>query len=349
MVSIFDPSFHYEEAKSMAYRPLGTTDMKVSKIGLGGASFGNIYDDMDEDVCTKMTEKALKSGINFIDTSPWYGQGLSEKRIGVALKNIPRDKYFIATKVGRYEKDTSKMFNFTVAKIQESFQQSLDNLQLPYVDLIQVHDCEFSGSIDQIVKKVLPTLLEFKKEGKARYIGITSYNLGVLKKIVKLAEPGTIDTVLTYGRCNLVNQDLLDDLDFFKQRNIGVINASPLALGLLNNDANWPEWHIAPKITKDVCKKAAQFCKDNDADLAMIGMQYSFMQDDYIATHLSSMINEYQLVSNVKAVRTSPDSKMIKKLKNIFDDLPISQWENLETTKYWDKMNQHGWKQPLDY
>ena len=64
--------------------------------------------------------------------------------------------------------------------------------------------------------------------------------------------------------------DLLDDLDWFKQRNIGVINASPLALGLLNNDANWPEWHIAPKITKDVCKKAAQFCKDNDADLGTI-------------------------------------------------------------------------------
>ena len=124
--------------------------------------------------------------------------------------------------VGRYEKDTSKMFNFTVAKIQESFQQSLDNLQLPYVDLIQVHDCEFSGSIDQIVKKVLPTLLEFKKEGKARYIGITSYNLGVLKKIVKLAEPGTIDTVLTYGRCNLVNQGMISvnsKTNFFSPRN----------------------------------------------------------------------------------------------------------------------------------
>ena len=67
--------------------------------------------------------------------------------------------------------------------------------------------------------------------------------------------------------------DLLDDLDWFKQRNIGVINASPLALGLLNNDANWPEWHIAPKITKDVCKKAAQFCKENDADLGIFRIQ----------------------------------------------------------------------------
>ena len=70
--------------------------------------------------------------------------------------------------------------------------------------------------------------------------------------------------------------DLLDDLDWFKQRNIGVINASPLALGLLNNDANWPEWHIAPKITKDVCKKAAQFCKDNDADLGIFCLLLHF-------------------------------------------------------------------------
>ena len=81
---------------------------KLNDLGLKSISnidiSGNIYDDMDEDVCTKMTEKALKSGINFIDTSPWYGQGLSEKRIGVALKNIPRDKYFIATKVSKPHK-----------------------------------------------------------------------------------------------------------------------------------------------------------------------------------------------------------------------------------------------------
>ena len=125
-----------------------------------------------------------------------------------ALQETACDQSRFFFQVGRYEKDPSKMFNFTVAKIQQSFKQSLDNLQLPYVDLIQVHDCEFSGSIDQIVKKVLPTLLEFKKEGKARYIGITSYNLGVLKKIVQLSAPGTIDTVLTYGRCNLVNQGI---------------------------------------------------------------------------------------------------------------------------------------------
>jgi aryl-alcohol dehydrogenase-like predicted oxidoreductase len=109
--------------------------------------------------------------------------------------------------------------------------ESLKKLQLPYVDLIQVHDIEFSQSIDQIVQHTLPALKKLKEQGLARYIGITSYNLGVLKKVVQLSAPGTIDTILNYGRCNIMNQDLLDDVEFYRQRGIGVINASPLALG----------------------------------------------------------------------------------------------------------------------
>ena len=192
----YDPNFHYESAKSMEYRQLGDTDMKVSKIGLGGASFGNVYDEMNQEVVNEMTEKALKNGINFIDTAPWYGQNgnrLSEKRLGIALKNIPRDKYFITTKVGRYEWDPmNKMFDFSVSKTEESFKESLKLLQLPSVDLIQVHDVDMTQSIDQIVNKTLPTLQGFKKAGLARYIGITGYCRGVIKKIVKLAPAGSI-------------------------------------------------------------------------------------------------------------------------------------------------------------
>ena len=105
------------------------------------------------------------------------------------------------------------MFNFTVSKIEQSFKESLENLQLPFVDLIQVHDVEFSQSIDQIVNKVLPTLQGFKKAGKVRYIGITGYNLGVLKNIVKRSPPGTIDTVLSYGRCNMIDQGTFKNFD----------------------------------------------------------------------------------------------------------------------------------------
>ena len=132
------------------------------------------------------------------------------------------------------------MFNFTVDKIEKSFEQSLDSLQLSYVDLIQVHDVEFSASLDQIIHKVIPTLQKFKKSGRAKYIGITGYHLGVLKRIVQLCPPGSIDTVLSYGRCNLINQGtnfIFRSRAFMRKGSLGVtffpvrISVRPQILG----------------------------------------------------------------------------------------------------------------------
>jgi len=347
----FDPGFHKEVAKTMEYRRLGKTDMMVSKISLGGASFGNIYGNVTQETVNEIVLKAVQSGINFIDTSPWYGQGVSEERLGIALKNIPREKFYIATKVGRYEQNPlNKMFDFSASKVEESLKESLKRLQIPYVDLIQVHDIEFSQSIDQIVQHTLPALKKLKEQGLARYIGITSYNLGVLKKVVQLSAPGTIDTILNYGRCNIMNQDLLDDVEFYRQRGIGVINASPLALGLLNNECNYPDWHVAPSLTKEFSKKAAKLCVERGANLAMIAMQYSLNQDEWVSTALSSMIDDDQLGSNLKSATSScEDPKLMAELKSIFDDLPMTQWETLETDQYWKQMRENGWNQNVDF
>lgn len=162
---------------------------------------------MNQETVNEIVLKALQSGINFIDTAPWYGQGLSEQRLGIALKNIPRDKYFIATKVGRYIWDPiDLMFDFSSSKVEKSVKESLAKLQLDYIDLIQIHDVDLTESIDQIVNFTLPALKKLKDLGLVRYIGITAYNLGVLKKITRLSEPGIIDTILSYARCNLLNQ-----------------------------------------------------------------------------------------------------------------------------------------------
>ena len=112
---------------------------------------------MTQETVNEMVLKALKSGINFIDTAPWYGQGVSEERLGVALQNVPREKYFIATKVtsrifwlsffnflwsfqvGRYQiEPLNEMFDFSVDKVEKSVKDSLRKLRLSYVDLIQV-------------------------------------------------------------------------------------------------------------------------------------------------------------------------------------------------------------------
>lgn len=190
------------------------------------------------------------------------------------------------------------MFDFSVETVENSFKESLKKLQLDYVDLIQVHDVEFSRSIDQIVKFTLPALKRLKEQGLCRYIGITGYNLGILKKIVRQTGPGTIDTILSYSRCNLLNQDLLDDLDFYEQNAIGVINASPLALGLLNNECTFPDWHLAPCITQEATKKAAKLCLERSVDLgksfiACINNSNTLME----ATQESHLVFEEQKMS----------------------------------------------------
>lgn len=81
---------------------------------------------------------ALQTGINYIDTAPWYGQGKSEEIYGLALKNIPRSAYYIGTKIGRYELQQDKMFDFSAEKTRQSIEKSLALLGLDYVDVIQV-------------------------------------------------------------------------------------------------------------------------------------------------------------------------------------------------------------------
>lgn len=102
-----------------------------------------LFSQVDENDAIKTIQKAIQNGINFIDTSPAYGQGESERIIGEALKGIPRQAYYIGTKVGRYEAGMANRFNFSSRKVEEGFRISLNLLGLEYVDIIQVVDSIF--------------------------------------------------------------------------------------------------------------------------------------------------------------------------------------------------------------
>lgn len=128
-----------------------------------------------------------------MDTAPWYGQGKSEEIIGRALQGVPREAYYIATKIGRYEKDVSRQMNFTGARTRESVDKSLALLQLKHIDVIQIHDVEFAKSLVPVVEEALPALEQLRNEGKVRFIGVTGYPLDVLKKTIEMAGPGRFD------------------------------------------------------------------------------------------------------------------------------------------------------------
>lgn len=147
----------------------------------------------DEDEAIRAIHHAIKSGINYIDTAPYYGQGRSEKIIGKALKGIPRQAYYIATKVGRYGLGNyENQFDFSAKRTSASINTSLGYLGLDYVDVVQIHDVEFAENLDTIVNETLPAVEEARKQGKVKFIGFSGYPLNVLKEVV-LKAPGRFD------------------------------------------------------------------------------------------------------------------------------------------------------------
>ncbi|KAL8622647.1 hypothetical protein ACOMHN_009281 [Nucella lapillus] len=121
----------------MLYRPLGATGLHVSILSLGASSQGSVFRQTDDSESAQVVREALKSGINYIDTAPWYGHGKSETVLGKALQDIPRSCYYIATKVGRYEPEVDKMFDFSAQRTLSSIDESLARLGLDYIDVIQ--------------------------------------------------------------------------------------------------------------------------------------------------------------------------------------------------------------------
>lgn len=289
----------------------------------------------NEDEAIDTIREAIGRGINYIDTAYWYGQGKSEKILGKALKEVPRSAYYIATKVGRYELDKKRQFDFSAKATRESIQRSLDNLGLDYVDMIQIHDIEYADNFDILLNETLPVLEETVKEGKARFIGVTGYPLDTLKRFIEAAR-GRIQTVLTYSRYNLVDDSLLDYKEFFKQENIGVICASGHGMGLLTNAGPQP-WHPAHDEIKEKCRAAADICKVHGIELARLAMDH-FVRIEGVATFLSGMQTSQQLGDNIavylNGLTDEEQALKLRLIEEIFSQLEVKHWEGVEVAKY---------------
>ncbi|XP_049843524.1 uncharacterized protein LOC126295222 isoform X4 [Schistocerca gregaria] len=217
----FVPGFHDEAAvRAMRYNPLGETGLYVSHLGCGGGVLSSLYGRFTEEECIATIREAIRQGVNYIDTAPWYGQGRSEDILGKALKEVPRQAYYIGTKVGRYELDPRRMFDFSASKTRQSIEKSLKLLQLDYVDILQVHDVEFAPDPEMLINETLPVVKEAVEAGKARFIGITGYPVSALKDIVARSKDIRISTVLSYCRDTLVDSTLQEYMPFFKSQGV---------------------------------------------------------------------------------------------------------------------------------
>lgn len=315
----------------MIYNDLGKTGIKVSNISFGASSLGGVFRQISEDEAIKAVFTAIDNGINFIDVSPYYGHLKAETVLGKALKQIPRDRYYLSTKVGRYGKDGVNLWDYSARRVTESVYESMERLNIDYIDLINVHDIEFQasmeGGLQKVVDETLPALVALREKGVVGHVGITDLQPENLKWVIEHSEPGTVESILCFCHYSLNDDMLLDYLDFFESHGIGVINASPLSMGLLS-DRGTPEWHPAPQPLKDACRRAAEYCRSKDYPIEKLAMQFSTSLNPRIATTLFSSANPKNVLKNINYVSEPMDKQLVKDVQAIIGDQMRVRWKN---------------------
>lgn len=309
----------------MDYREIGKTGMKVSNLSFGASSLGGVFHSIKEDQGIEAVHTAVENGINFIDVSPYYGHLKAEVVLGKALKHIDRDKYYLSTKVGRYGKDGVNLWDYSAKRSQESVYESLERLNVDHLDIINVHDIEFAD-LEMVCKETLPALVELKEKGLAKHVGITNLTLKHFKYIIDHVPTGTIDSILSFCHYCLCDDELVDYLDYFENKEIGVINASPFSMGLLT-ERGAPAWHPAPQPMQDLCRKAMEYCKSKGQSIEQLAVKFA-VSNPRISTTLFSTSRPEAVLENIKWANEPLDEELLAEVQEILKPRFRDTWLN---------------------
>ena len=228
---------------------IGKTSLQVTRLGLGGAPLGGLFEDVQGEAAVATIHRALELGINFFDTAPLYGHGKSEKWMGQGLAGIPSDSRVLATKVGRVldpvalgtlEKDEfdnpapfKPVFDFSYDGVMRSFNDSLKRLQVDRIDILHIHDPD--NHYEQAIKGAYPALDQLRREGRIAAVGA---GMNQAEMPARFAREGNFDCFLLAGRYSLIDHTGLKELlPLCIEKKISIIIGGPYNSGILATGA----------------------------------------------------------------------------------------------------------------
>ncbi|MDG1896780.1 MAG: aldo/keto reductase [Fuerstiella sp.] len=303
----------------MEKRHLQNTDMDLTALSFGASSLGAEFRKVDIAEALKSVHVAIDRGMNFIDTSPFYGRGMSEVLLGQVLPDIPRDSYYLGTKLGRY---AGQHFDFSAKRVEESVDISLERMRQDHLDIVLCHDLEFV-EMSQIVEETIPALRKQVEKGKVRYIGVSGYPMKMFKYILANAD---IDVLLTYNHYTLQNDMALELVPICKEKSVGLMNAAPFSARLLTS-APLPEWHKATPEVREIAKKASDHCTAAGIDIAQLALQFSIANPD-MTTCVTGSANPGRVAQWVDWAETPMDELLLAEVLEILK--PIHNWFYIE-------------------
>ena len=319
-----------------ATRAIGATDLQVTELSFGGAPLGAVGDRLTDADVRAIVERAWQGGLRYFDTAPLYGHGLSEKRLGAVLRELPRDEFVLSTKVGRLlvpeaqgerfpgMRDAEPLairYDYSRDAVRRSLESSLERLGLDRVDILLCHDIDVwtHGDAQPRIFEAarngaLPALRELREQGVVRAIGLGVNEWQVCSRVLDEMD---VDCFLLAGRFTLLEQEpLAEFLPQCVERQVSVIVGGPYNSGILATDDPRRATYDYKPAPEHLLRKAAairRLCQDHGVDPRAAALQYPLRHPAVAA-----------VIPGVWAVREVEEN-----LELFATDVPDALWRDL--------------------
>lgn len=311
----------------MKYNPLGKTGLIVSRLSFGASALGGVYGPVNEAEGIRAVHTAFECGINYFDVAPAYGGTAAETVLGKALRSLPRDRYYLSTKVGKYTQPGGygdDTLDYSRRRILVSLDESACRLGTDYFDIIHLHDFEYQGRrhAEWALSEGLETLLELKKKGRIGNVSFGIYPMDLWHRIFKSLPA---DAALIHNHYNLHDTRALELVPLAAERGIGIINGSPFASGLLcGREA--PDWHPASIHERTMVREAATRCEQHGSSISKLALQFA-CQSPELPTTLFSSARPECVRRNVAWQEEPMDRTLLAEVQRILAPMKDKQWD----------------------
>ncbi|GGO25225.1 aldo/keto reductase [Micromonospora parathelypteridis] len=295
----------------------GRPEVRLTDLGFGAAQGGNLYRVTTDEEFASAVDAAWSAGVRYYDTAPHYGLGLSERRLGAALRHRPRDEYVVSTKVGRllvpspedaHLRDSAgfdvpashrRVWDFSSDGIRRSIEASLDRTGLDRIDIVYLHDPD--DHWEQAVREAVPALVDLRDQGVVGAIGAGMNQSAMLARFVREAD---VDVMMCAGRYTLLEQGAADDLlPAAETSGVGVVVAGVYNSGLLSQDRPPADavynYQQAPAELIERTRRIAEVCETYGVTLPQAALAFVRRHPAVVST-VVGVRNEAQTVEAVR-------------------------------------------------
>jgi D-threo-aldose 1-dehydrogenase len=310
----------------MRRSPIGNTGVTVTDLGFGAAPIGNLYRAIDDETALLAVDAAWDGGIRYFDTAPHYGLGLSERRLGAALRKHPRTEFTISTKVGRLlvpneAPDGSDLENgFAVEDllrrerdysrdgVVRSLESSLERLDVDHIDIVYIHDPE--EHMEAALSEAVPALIDLRRQGVVGAVGVGTNFVEPSRRFVAETD---IDVLMIAGRWTLIDRSAEPLLEECLTHGVTVVSAAPFNSGLLSRPDPPPDarfdYQQAPPHLLDAARACASACTAHATTLPTAALQFP-LRHPAVSSVVAGMRTAEQCLVNIEWANSKIDEQL---------------------------------------